>query len=156
MFDIKQWGLTWIIGFSLVTAGYFYGVTNERAKHKQEVTLSQLSSANSAIIKLSEAATNLSVAQASFTEGVLNDKDKLNDVLTSVHTGVKRLSIPTKRASTQSCSASAVASNGEVRTELSGSASDFLVGEAGRADKVVRALALCQISVIELQKVCNQ
>lgn len=157
MLNIRQIAITWLIGFGLVALGYYYGDRHATAEGLTKSQQLEITSANDALRELSSASLALSSAQATFTDRVLNDKKEISDVLSSIHTGVRRLSIPIK-PSTKAASAgtSATASTQEVRAELSDKASEFLIGEASRANEVVMTLDLCQKTVIELDRMKNK
>lgn len=95
-FNVRQWGLTWIIGFTLVCMGFFFGVRHEQNLEKARQVKSQLSEAKLAIAKMASAATALTLAQDKFTKGVIYDKDQISSAISSIHTGALRLSVPTK------------------------------------------------------------
>jgi len=153
MLNIKQISVTWVIGFGLVALGYYYGDRHAVAEQLVKEQAAEITSAHNALKELSEVSLALSVAQTTFSNGVLNDRKEISDVLSSIHTGVRRLSVPTKPSTTTaSASASAPASTQEVRTELSDVASSFFIREAGRADEVVRTLNLCQQTIIQLNR----
>lgn len=152
---LNQWLITWLVGFGLVGVGFVAGVDHTRKSYIYEKQAAQVKEVNQSLDKLTTAVTELSTAQDTFTKGVLNDKENAANILSAISTGAKRLSIAVKPAVCPSTTASATASVEEVRTELSRASSEFLIGEAGRADEVVRTLQLCQATLKTLQETNN-
>lgn len=151
-----------VLAAVLVLTGYFYGKHISDLEYLLKDTdrslrysNTQLAEANTALSALSAASVQLADAQTKYSKGVQSDQALLASTLASIHTGSARLSIGIKSlASSKAGDSSGTAgSAGEIRAELSDEAVDFLTSEASRANKVVRALQLCQEVLVKQQEV---
>lgn len=150
---IRQILITWMIGFGVFSSGFYFG--HEKAVLKNLVTVQkqELVSADSTIKRVEAATTALTLAQDEFSRGVLSDQKAISSALYGINDGSRRLSISIKAATTANSGSNNTASSpSQVRAELSREASDFLIGEAGRADEIVRTLVLCQKSLESINK----
>lgn len=136
------------VGF-VVYQIYAYGVDTERArwqlKENAELVQKQAKILELQVFnrELERAATLRANALQTVYEGKLKDeKQKANRIIASISSGAKRLSIGTKTNGTCASAASSTTTANntgqtETRAELSTESSQFLVGEALRADQIV-------------------
>ncbi|KVW99507.1 lysis system i-spanin subunit Rz [Thiobacillus denitrificans] len=148
---------------ALTLGAYFYGVSagvdrTETAWQAREATINAASAVaiQSAETKARTAerksATEVAVVSTEYQQklrNIANEKDRIIAGLRVINGG---LFIDTRRP--QTCENSVPAAgpgpggrDGRTRAELSVEASDFLIGEASRADQVVEQLTACQAIV---------
>lgn len=155
--------IAWIVSLGVVgkwqnTAGHTAERTAWMEKENKELT-----SANAEIMRLESEARLKEHAHAEAVnevaatyQGEINASDaKIAGLVAAVRDGAIRLSDPGARPES-ACSggsaktpASAGGGNGKAGAELSGQAAEFLLGEAGRADKVVKQLTACQAILLD-------
>ena len=131
---------------------------NEAAWQKREAEINGkqadlIAKANQAVRDEEHAKAEKFVEISTTLQGKIKEKDRaLQIALDSVRSGGIRLSIPTSGTATcgnaeSGTAASTGRDNAGARAELSPTASNFLTGEASRADKIVEQLTACQALV---------
>lgn len=163
-----------IVGFLAALIGSFFygehvGSAAQDAKWQAREN-TELKAANQKIIDLTQAAraqeAENAANQAAIAEAyegklqnVQNDKDKF---VSDVRAGRIVLRIPTAaarnagRGSTSAPNAAARKCDGPAQGELPREVTEFLFGEASRADAYTEQLTSCQAVVIEMQRSCNK
>jgi hypothetical protein len=164
----KEYGLPLLIAFGLVFGIYHKGVTDERADWELKEN-KKLVAANQEILDLKNQKYDLEQthrqdmrkAKDAFTKEINDVQTQASMAMDLYRTGAIKLSIPTVRTSscesgTAGAGVSLSGSDGATRSELSGSAVEFLIGEATRADEVVAQLNICQAELLATHKACSQ
>ena len=131
-------------------AGYKRGTAEIQAKWDAEkVKAQQVALAKQAEYLATERAMadSVNAVAAHYREVNQREKDTARLALDAIRTSGQRLSVPATCPSgsggTAIAATPAAGTPVPVRAELSGASSEFLVGEADRADLIVRTLNLC-------------
>lgn len=150
---------------SLTAVGVWQNRSGHAAEHAAwaDKQTAELTAANAKILDLTETARAKESLHAVELNNIANDmEEKLKNVeldkdrfIAGVRNGTVRLRDPYPAAVSASADkaspapAAASRCDGEARTELSGEASEFLYGEAGRADALANQLAACQAVILK-------
>lgn len=144
---------------------YDAGVDAERGRHALEEN-TKIAALGERIITLQnqkheleqKRVKDLDALTLNFQEKIKNVETKSNDAISAVRAGTLKLRIPIKVYATDCAGgaspAGTIASGvvGDGNAELSERASEFLIGQANKADKVVAALQLCKAIAIADRK----
>lgn len=143
--------------------GYKQGRKVESAEWLQKEN-KELAAANAKILKLEQDARNAEHAHAAAVDLISTTlqgqtdaaKAETERLRTAARIGAFRLRDPSGKNACGSATGSAAAApgqrDGQAGSDLSGAASEFLLGLTGEADEVVRQLVACQAVIIDDRK----